>query len=280
MHTQKLASKKQPKSKTKSTTSQDPESLTSQVNEFLDLDTWRYESLPETVVSRLKQGEEALSKDDLIQIMKWKMYVLYTNSWIETMLMINNSTHGHSRPMLIGMIKSNAEKLVSSCVSSAVKGLPSDRTFPQESLDALLPLRGVGPATASLILSILSRGSGEVPFYSDDVYLWVVDGVVPSVSGKTVSGAGVELKVKYNLKEYEVLWGKVWELVGRLNGSGGSVSFLDVEKVAYVLKNIDVSGFELDDEAGEMNERKRKVEDEDVDEDVKEKAGDKKKRTK
>lgn len=185
------------------------------------------------------------------------------------MLMIDNSTHGHSRPMLMGMIKSNAETLVSTCVSSAVKALPSDRTFPQESLDALLPLRGVGPATASLILSVLSRGPGEVPFYSDDVYLWVVDGVVPSVSGSTVSEAGVELKVKYNLKEYEVLFQKTGEVVERLNGDGGRVSFLDVEKVAYVLKNIDVSGFEMD--SGEMNEKKRKAEDEDGEEKVSEK---------
>lgn len=77
MHTQKLASKKQPKSKIKSTKPQDTDTITAQVNEFLDLDTWRYETLPENVVSRLKQGEEALSKDDLTQIMKWKTYVLH-----------------------------------------------------------------------------------------------------------------------------------------------------------------------------------------------------------
>lgn len=163
---------------------------------------------------------------------------------------------------------------MTSCVSSAVGALPSQRKFPQESLDALLPLRGVGPATASLILSVLSKDQAEVPFYSDDVYLWVVDGVVPVVSESgSVQEAGVELKVKYNLKEYEVLWERVGEVVERLNGLGGSVSFLDIEKVAYVLKNIGVSGFEMGDE-GEKD-RKRKVEDEDQ----KENSGQKRKRT-
>ena len=171
------------------------------------------------------------------------------------------------RPALMGMVKSNPEKTVTQSTSNAFAILPNAdpisapaEAFPRPSLDALTaPLRGVGPATASLILSIgtiFGDAKNQVPFYSDDVYLWLVlndfresaDKEEKPSMNKKPSG---ELIAKYNLNEYRDLWDAVQKLRARLNnevmksqGDGREpVSLADIEKVAYVIRNIAVSGF-------------------------------------
>lgn len=129
------------------------------------------------------------------------------------------------------------------------------KAFPRRSLDALTePLRGVGPATASLILSIgtaFGDAKNQVPFYSDDVYLWLVLNDLPEFanqkqkfsSHRKPSG---ELIAKYNVNEYRDLWDAVQQLRARLQvqASGqGLVPLFDIEKVAYVIRNITMSGF-------------------------------------
>jgi hypothetical protein len=161
--------------------------------------------------------------------------------------------------MLIGMIKANQQNTITKATSEAFASLPvsnpitkPEESFPKSSLDALtVPLRGVGPATASLILSIatvVGEPVRQVPFYSDDVYLWLVFGTCPvpreedvEVKSKGVKANG-ELDVKYNLKEFRGLWDEVQRLRGRLE----NVSTVDVEKVAYVLRHIAVSGYYSD----------------------------------
>jgi hypothetical protein len=88
----------------------------------------------------------------------------------------------------------------------------------------------------------------QVPFYSDDIYLWLIFGVYPIPGEGQVKAKGVkangELDVKYNLKEFRGLWEEVQRLRGRLSeGDLGSVSTVDAEKVAYVLRHIAVSGY-------------------------------------
>jgi hypothetical protein len=193
--------------------------------------------------------------------------------------------------MLIGMIKANQPNTITKATSEALTSLPvsnpikkPEESFPKTSLDALTtPLRGVGPATASLILSIATVVGDpvrQVPFYSDDAYLWLVFGGYPTPGNEEVKVKGVkangELDVKYNLKEFRVLWEEVQGLRGRLNGDDlDSVSTVDVEKVAYVLRHIAVSGYHSDQyhEVGEATvvgstevsggqTKKRKVEEE------------------
>lgn len=186
----------------------------------------------------------------------------------------------------MGMVKSNQNKSVLKCTSAALAALPKENpmlapneAFPKSSLDALSPLRGVGTATASLILSIATaKGDPEhqIPFYSDDLYLWLCLKDYPETESKPKtlisSGGGEavskpkkkvskfkrpngELNVKYNLHEYRQLWNACWELRERLNAAieeeeaeenDGKekklVSHNDIEKVAYVLRNIAVSG--------------------------------------
>ncbi|KAJ5761980.1 uncharacterized protein N7511_005362, partial [Penicillium nucicola] len=270
--TQKQTSKSKPKPKpnpkrksadanTTQTQDQDPDptstdkQIQADLESFLKLDHWRYDTLPKALAKR--QGAEAhLTKDELIDIMAWK------------------TSHGRARPMLMGMIKANQQSTITKATSEAFAALPGldligdgdvERSFPKASLDALTaPLRGVGPATASLVLSIATVGGGgggggdvcQVPFYSDDVYLWLVFGVYPSGEGEREGeGEGARLKgvkangeldVKYNLKEYRGLWDEVQGLRARL----GSVSTVEVEKVAYVLRHFALSGYDFVRDAG------------------------------
>lgn len=184
------------------------------------------------------------------------------------------SRHGRPRPTLMGMIKSNQTKPILKCTEDAVKTIPEPSTtppptFPKSSMDALQPLRGVGIATASLILSIVTGArnpSQQIPFYSDDLYLWLCLREYPDAEPDASITAGAaaptrpknkpsksvrpngELNVRYNMAEYKQLWAASWDLRERLNEEvkkygGEAVSHNDIEKVAYVLRNIAVSGF-------------------------------------
>lgn len=168
--------------------------------------------------------------------------------------------------MLMGMIKSNQSKLVLECTSAAISALPTahpildaENAFPKTSMDALQPLRGVGVATASLVLSIAtgrSEYAQQIPFYSDDMFLWLVVKDYPNptkssskrkANSKFLRPNG-ELNVRYTLNEYRELWDACAELRMRLNKGiegkdEGIVSQNNIEKVAYVLRNIGVSGF-------------------------------------
>ncbi|KAJ5587852.1 uncharacterized protein N7459_003617 [Penicillium hispanicum] len=259
---------------------------------FARLDAWRYETMPRALAERrglvgadgeagMVKSETFFDKQELITIMDWK------------------TQHGLPRPTLMGMVKSNQNKNVLRCAAAAINALPTadpmlapNEAFPKASIDALQPLRGVGTATASLMLSI-ATGCGDadhqVPFYSDDVYLWLClkdfpeteskpkqlisnGGAEPSKPKKKVSKfkrPNGELNVKYNIAEYRNLWDASWELQKRMNRAveaeaeagdentenGNNqdgekkteglevITHVDIEKVAYVLRNIAVSGF-------------------------------------
>lgn len=224
-----------------------------------------------------------------------------------------NRKHGIPRPTLMGMVKSNQNKNVIKCSSTAMAALSTEdpmlapnEAFPKPSIDAFGPLRGVGVATASLILSIATATGDpkqQVPFYSDDVYLWLclmdfpepeeyeeyeeedtaeqeqqpaadadadADAEATKDKKKTPRSPKLKLKrkiskfrrpkgelnVKYNIAEYRKLWEACWELRERLNravesssststnsSSSSRISHNDIEKAAYVLRNIAVSGY-------------------------------------
>ncbi|KAJ5145507.1 uncharacterized protein N7515_000071 [Penicillium bovifimosum] len=214
--------------------------ITEETNKYIELDKWRYETLPDILAKRAEEKGPYLLKEELVNLMDWKL------------------KHGVSRPMLMGMIKSNTDSTIEKSTATAFATLPVTEEFPKSSLDALTtPLRGVGPATASLVLSVASipRGDGqEVPFYSDDVYLWVCCMDYPGMK----KGGNGELIAKYDLKEYRELWGATRVLRDRLNlAKGGGISLVDVERVAYVLRNIGVSGYDwfpVEDEVVEKSE--------------------------
>ncbi|KAJ4164340.1 hypothetical protein LMH87_006017 [Akanthomyces muscarius] len=128
--------------------------------------------------------------------------------------------HGKFRPMLMGLASSNNAPLARKTIAAAIQAYrraagPSDASSVAAALKELTKLRGIGPATASLLLSV--HDPERVIFFSDEAFYWLCGG------GKVGS-------INYNNKEYEMLRGRAGELVKRLG-----VSATDVEKVAYVL---------------------------------------------
>lgn len=77
------------------------------------------------------------------------------------------------------------------------------------------PLKGVGPATGSLLLAV--HDPKNVIFFSDEAYSWLVKG-------------GHKTKIMYKTSEFEELYAKAQDMQARLN-----VSPIEIEKVAYVI---------------------------------------------
>ncbi|KAG5977674.1 hypothetical protein E4U55_006626 [Claviceps digitariae] len=137
--------------------------------------------------------------------------------------------HGTFRPTLMKLVSSNDPQATKRTISSAVeayrarsKSRPAQQDIKaaaavREAVEALTALRGIGPATASLLLSVHDpRG---VIFFSDEAYWWVC------------CGGRRDVVMRYSGKEYGVLCERAGGLVRRLGGGTGMV---DVEKAAYV----------------------------------------------
>lgn len=82
-------------------------------------------------------------------------------------------------------------------------------------VDTLVKLKGIGPATASLLLAV--HDPKNVIFFADEAFYWLCN-------------SGRQGSIKYNAKEYKELNAKSQALGRRLN-----VEATDVERVAYVL---------------------------------------------
>jgi hypothetical protein len=104
---------------------------------------------------------------------------------------------------------SKTNKNSSSSSSSGGSSIPS-------TIQTLCLLRGIGPATASLLLSVHDPDS--VLFFSDEAFWWLC-----------CDGRRGE-RIKYTPKEYQVLLSEASKVTGRLG-----VGATEVEKVAYVL---------------------------------------------
>ncbi|CEJ60681.1 hypothetical protein PMG11_09246 [Penicillium brasilianum] len=252
-------------------TASEEEYIKEETDKLLKLDRWRYEEMPKIMGERReKKNGEVLNRDDLITVMEWK------------------TKHGTPRPTLMGMVKSNQNKNVIQCSSTAMAALSTEdpilapnEAFPRPSIDAFGPLRGVGVATASLILSMATATGNpkqQVPFYSDDVFAWLCLQEFPEpeeddyeeeedAAEKEQKSDGKdrgprspniklrypnsELKLKYTIGEYRKLWDASWELHDRLNRAveaeskspSTPISHTDIEKTGYVLRNIALSGY-------------------------------------
>ena len=128
--------------------------------------------------------------------------------------------HGINRPSLPGLLAQNSEEVVESTTKSAFALYKSDATNYSAPMKKLEELKGIGPATASLLLSILD--GDNAPFFSDELFRWVCwDEAL----------GGWKRKIKYDKKEYGTLWDGVKTLRERL---GDGVSAVDLEKCAFV----------------------------------------------
>ena len=122
------------------------------------------------------------------------------------------SRHGKFRPTLMNLVKSNPASSAS-VIHDAVGKFRASKDV-DAAVTALCKLRGIGPATASLLLSVHDTG---VIFFSDEAFWWLCRG-------------GKKDSIKYTAAEYRELRRDAKALCKRL-----SVDAVDVEKAAYVL---------------------------------------------
>lgn len=174
---------------------------------LVELDKGRYETIPQAVQAR-KAGaasSHGLTKDELTTLVEWKL------------------SHGTFRPSLKALVMSNSEKDVATCTGAAYQAIdpPGDTDGSmREAINEAKALKGIGPATASLILSVYLPD--EMPFFSDELYQWAF--------WEANGAKGWQRPIKYTLKEYLGLVERVVNCIGRLK-----VPAVEIEKVAYVL---------------------------------------------
>ncbi|KAF2013805.1 hypothetical protein BU24DRAFT_247619 [Aaosphaeria arxii CBS 175.79] len=197
--------------------------------ELRDLDVQRYDTIPAQLAARKAAADNddaatvSLNKEELVKLVEWKL------------------KHGTFRPTLLAFVQSNPSALVTKTTATAFSELSSpESTSPLPALKTLVKaLKGIGPATASLVLSTYSPTT--VPFFSDELFRW-------AMWEYGLGEDGWKRKIKYTAKEYEELATRVEAVRARLQEEAGEdevVSVVDIEKVAWVLGMAD---WDLDEE--------------------------------
>ncbi|ROV93370.1 hypothetical protein VMCG_08375 [Cytospora schulzeri] len=161
-----------------------------------ELDKFRYEEAPSLFA--IKKAGRSMQLNDVKSLVEWKL------------------KHGKFRPMLMNLVSSNDDAFVEDTIKNAldVYETPSDTTA---ALAILTKLKGIGPATASLLLAV--HDPQNVIFFADEAFYWLC------CDGKRDP-------IKYNAKEYKELSEEARILTKRLD-----VTAVDVERVAYVVMN-------------------------------------------
>lgn len=129
----------------------------------------------------------------------------------------SSSRHGVFRPTLPKLVASNKEDNVKSVLTEAFDLYAKDPSSIKTTITKIAELKGIGPATASLILAI--HDPENIIFFSDEGYRWLVHG-------------GEMVVLKYTFAEFDELHGKAKALITKL---GTGVTPLDIEKVAFVI---------------------------------------------
>ncbi|CAD0089104.1 unnamed protein product, partial [Aureobasidium mustum] len=200
-----------------------------------ELEEQRLEIIPKSLSERTDDAH--LKKAEVQKLVDWKL------------------------PSLRKLVESNADEAVEQRTREAFEAYDRDNEQWDKAVGMLAKgLRGVGPATASLLLN--TYDSEKVPFFSDELYRWVMFS-----DGK---GNGWDRKIKYSAKEYQELYRRVEMLRERLSKeSDKTITSVRVEMVAYVLGRRQIGGAkrkEIDEEdregadqkAGEDTTNKRK----------------------
>ncbi|KAI0517194.1 hypothetical protein F5B22DRAFT_133136 [Xylaria bambusicola] len=170
---------------------------------LLTLDEYRYGEA--TDLFRSNKPKRQMALDDVKTLVDWKL------------------RHGKFRPTLMKLVSSNEEEVVSKIIQEAMARYWLDDNV-TKAMDAITKLKGIGPATASLLLSV--HDPERVIFFSDEAFWWLCCN-------------GQKSPIKYNAKEYQQLNIAAEKLAKRLQ-----VGATDIEKVAYVV---------MKDEAGQAS---------------------------
>ncbi|SPO02337.1 uncharacterized protein DNG_05010 [Cephalotrichum gorgonifer] len=161
---------------------------------LVELDRYRYVEAPKCF--RIDAPKRVMEHDDVKALVEWKL------------------RHGKFRPSLMKLVLSNDSETVNGVIEDALKAYRDDTSDPSAAIAILSSLKGIGPATASLLLSV--HDPDRVLFFSDEAFYWLCCG-------------GKKDPIKYNKKEYAALGESAQQLMKRLG-----VRALDLEKVAYV----------------------------------------------
>ncbi|OQO02442.1 hypothetical protein B0A48_11969 [Cryoendolithus antarcticus] len=165
------------------------------------LDEHRFKGLPAVLAERKVAGKVYLAKEEVATLVDWKL------------------SHGTFRPALKGLVLQNSPEFVLEVTTDGLS-TSSDDDF-EARLKTLCKLKGIGPATASLLLAV--NDPERVPFFSDELFRWAF--------WKDETASRWDRKIKYTPKEYRELVARVAEFRSRVEG----VSAAEIEKVAYVL---------------------------------------------
>ncbi|KAJ4237195.1 hypothetical protein NW759_000316 [Fusarium solani] len=158
------------------------------------LDEYRYND----ALDMFSPGKDTrpMKLDDIKTLVEWKL------------------RHGKFRPTLMKLVSSNDADTAEDIVKQAIDAYKEDTNI-DAALNVLTKLKGIGPATASLLLAV--HDANRVIFFADEAFWWLC------CDGK-------QSPIKYNAKEYRSLCSAVNDLHERLD-----VAASDVERVAYVL---------------------------------------------
>ncbi|USW58865.1 Putative DNA glycosylase [Septoria linicola] len=162
----------------------------------------RYTQIPQTIAARKVKDEAQLGKTEVVVLVDWKL------------------AHGTFRPKLKQLVQSNPPDVVEKTTAAAFASFDGSPENVKSSLAELSTLKGIGPATASLLLSVAFPD--QVPFFSDELFRWAF-----WEEGK---GKGWDRSIKYTPKEYLELYSKVQEV---RNKHGWPAA--NIEKTAFVL---------------------------------------------
>jgi len=124
------------------------------------------------------------------------------------------------------LIAENSIEDIRATTKEAFSQYESDPTNANKPMSTLTKLRGVGPATASLILSCYHPAGA--PFFSDELYRYA--------HWQDAKNGGWDRKISYTMKSYNSLYEKVHAMQERIkHESGNDIRAIDIEKVAYYL---------------------------------------------
>lgn len=161
-----------------------------------ELDQYRYVEAP--ALFSLASSRRAMQLGDVQILVEWKL------------------KHGKFRPTLMKLVTSNDQAFVRNMAETALD-IYSKSSDTSAAVDALTKLKGIGPATASLLLAV--HDPQNIIFFADEAFYWLCS-------------HGKRDHIKYNAKEYKELHENSQKLARRLG-----VKAIDIERVAYVLLN-------------------------------------------
>lgn len=143
-------------------------------------------------------------------------------SWHDTF----GRKHGTYRPNLAKLVAENSEEQIRKTTRAAFAMYGEELDNYANTMKVLCELKGIGPATASLLLSC--HDPVKTPFFSDELYrytLWA-----------EAKDYGWDRKINYTAKLYRDLYEEVGVFQARSRKKKGkTIKAVDLEKVAYVI---------------------------------------------